>query len=206
MKQRLALLFLILLTTPVVVLGQSLGVHGTLYDIQEEDAVVYLKRRFNEWEKDGTIKQRQQEAIDRVQNTVHNPPPVAGITNATESRTHYFDPTTKLDKPLTDAKGRIIYPAGTTVNPLHYGGLSKRYVFIDAREPTQVRFALEGLKDHPTDKIVLTGGSWVTVSQKAGTQVFYDQSGYLTRRFGIKHVPAIVQQDGARLRVEERKL
>ncbi|KXS30377.1 MAG: Type-F conjugative transfer system protein TraW, partial [Candidatus Gallionella acididurans] len=34
-------------------------------------------------------------------------------------------------------------------------------------------------------------------------QVFYDQGGTLTRRFGITHVPAIVRQEGKRLRIDE---
>lgn len=200
------LIVLFLLTAPALSYGQSLGVHGTLYDIDEEDGAAYLKRRFKEWQEDGTIKRKEQEAINRVQDTIHNPKPVPGITTATETQVHYFDPTVVLSKPLTDASGRIIYPAGTTVNPLHYGGLSKRYVFIDARETKQIEFVIAGLKEHPTDKVVLTGGSWVDLSKKVGSQVFYDQSGYLTRRFGIKHVPAIVQQDGARMKIEERKL
>jgi conjugal transfer pilus assembly protein TraW len=33
--------------------------------------------------------------------------------------------------------------------------------------------------------------------------VYYDQQGLLTRRFGIAQVPALVSQEGARLRIDE---
>jgi conjugal transfer pilus assembly protein TraW len=33
--------------------------------------------------------------------------------------------------------------------------------------------------------------------------VFYDQGGTLIRRLGIRQVPAVVSQDGKRLRVDE---
>ena len=36
-----------------------------------------------------------------------------------------------------------------------------------------------------------------------GTWVYFDQGGYLVERFGIEALPAVVSQDGARLRVEE---
>jgi conjugal transfer pilus assembly protein TraW len=35
------------------------------------------------------------------------------------------------------------------------------------------------------------------------TPVYYDQQGVLTRRLGIKQVPAIVSQEGQRLRIDE---
>jgi conjugal transfer pilus assembly protein TraW len=33
--------------------------------------------------------------------------------------------------------------------------------------------------------------------------VFYDQQGLLVRRLGIRQVPALVTQDGRRLRIDE---
>lgn len=186
--------------------AQSLGIHGKVYDIQEEDAVGYIKRRIAGWQEDGTIKQKQEEAQKRVRETILHPKPIPGITTATSNNTFYWDPTFILNKHLTDAKGRIIFPAGTKINPLAYGGLSKRLVFIDARDASQVEFAIQGKKLHQNDKIICTGGSWVELAKKLNEQIFYDQSGYLTRRFGIKHVPAVVQQDGLRIKIEERAL
>lgn len=36
--------------------------------------------------------------------------------------------------------------------------------------------------------------------------IYYDQQGLLTRRLGIKQVPALVSQDGLRLRIDEMEV
>jgi conjugal transfer pilus assembly protein TraW len=38
------------------------------------------------------------------------------------------------------------------------------------------------------------------------TPVYYDQQGVLTRRLGIQQVPALVSQEGLRLRIDEMVL
>lgn len=193
----------IVLLSPLFAMGQNLGVQGSVYDIQEEDAVGYIKRRLGEMKDSGEIAALQQKAKQKVVNSMLYPEPVPGISTATKNETFYFDPTYTQEKNAYDGKGRIIVPAGKTINPLQYGGLSKHYIFIDARDSRQVDFAMRNFDIRPRDKIVLTGGSWVELSRKLKTQVYYDQSGYLTRRFGITHVPALVSQDGMRLKIEE---
>lgn len=203
MQARAILLSCALMTVPALAVGQSLGVQGTVYDIQEEDSVGYIKRRLGEMDRAGEIKALQEKAKKTVEHSLRFPAPIKGISTATENNTFYFDPTFVQQQNAVDAKGRIIVPAGRSVNPLQYGGLSKHYIFIDARDVRQIDFATSNHTKRPMDKIVLTGGSWVELSKKIGVQVFYDQSGYLTRRFGITKVPAVVSQDGLRLKIEE---
>lgn len=183
--------------------AQVIGTFGTLYDIQEEDSVAYIKRRLTEMEKDGTIKKKQQEAVARVREHLLHPPPVSGITTAKSHRVFYWDPTFTLNRPITDGHGRIIYPVGYRFNPLMYGGLSKRLLFIDQRDPRQVKLAVIDKENYPRDKIILTAGSFFDLTKQLHEQVYYDQAGYLTKRFGIKHVPALVAQDGLKLKIEE---
>lgn len=186
--------------------AQDLGVHGTVYEIEEEDVVAYIKRRLVEFDKNGEIKRRQEAARETVRNHVLHPEPIPGISTATENRVFYFDPTFTQKENAIDARGRIIVAAGTKINPLQYGGLTHKYVFIDARDEKQVNFVLQNFKQTMADKIVLTGGSWAELSKKINRQVYYDQGGYLTRRFGITKVPAIISQDGLRLKIEEKAL
>lgn len=180
-----------------------IGVYGRVYVIQEEDSVQYFKRRLTEMEKDGTIHQKQEEAKARVRESILHPKPVPGITTAQTHRVFYWDPTHVLDRPVTDGKGHVVYPVGFKINPLEYSGLSKRLVFIDGRDKSQVELVKKEKKTHPRDKIILTGGSYIELTKTLHEQVFYDQSGYLTRKFGIKHVPAVVTQEGLRLKIEE---
>lgn len=206
MRARIFFLACFLLLAPRLSAAQDLGVQGTVYDIQEEDAVAYIKRRLTDMDRAGELKALQEKAKQKVVHSMLYPEPIKGITTATKNRTFYYDPTYVQEKNVVDKKGRILIAAGTSVNPLEHGGLSKHYIFIDARDTKQVEFAVDNHTKRPADKIVLTGGSWAELSKKLKAQVYYDQSGYLTKRFSIFHVPAVVSQDGSRLRIEELAL
>jgi conjugal transfer pilus assembly protein TraW len=52
-------------------------------------------------------------------------------------------------------------------------------------------------------KPILVGGSYLDLMKSWRTPMYYDQQGLLTRRLGITRVPAIVSQDGLRLRIDE---
>ena len=54
-----------------------------------------------------------------------------------------------------------------------------------------------------TVKPILVGGSYLDLMKRWNKQVFYDQDGTLVRKFGITAVPAIVSQEGRRLRIDE---
>lgn len=183
--------------------AQVIGTYGTVYDIQEEDPVKYIKSRLAEMQKDGTIDRMQKEGVNRVRNHLLHMPPVPGITTASEHKIFFWDPTFTLQRDITDGKGHIVYPAGYRFNPLTYGGLNERLLFIDQRDQSQVDIAVRDKKTHPRDLIILTAGSFYDLSKQMHQQVYYDQFGYMTKKFGIKHVPAIVSQDGLKIKIEE---
>ena len=47
------------------------------------------------------------------------------------------------------------------------------------------------------------GGSYLDLMRRWKRPVFFDQQGQLTDKLGIRHVPALVTQDGKRLKIEE---
>lgn len=197
------LLFILSLLIAAPVMGQHLGVHGNLWEIDEEDAVAYIRRRVGELQKDGTVDKMQRSNAEKIKHAMLNPKPVAGISAATKDSVRFFDPSVVTSKPIVDSKGRVLFPAGTRVNPLMYGGLSSRLIFIDARDESQVKFALGEVKKNPRDSIILVGGSWVDVSKKLGSQAYFDQAGEMSRRFQLARVPSIISQDGLKLKIEE---
>ena len=82
--------------------------------------------------------------------------------------------------------------------------LSKRLLFFDARDRRQVARARELMARYDGKvKPILTGGSYLDLMKAWRIPIYYDQQGTLTRRFGIHQVPAIVSQEGARLRIDE---
>lgn len=197
------LFIFIALTSAAPVMAQHLGVHGSLWEIQEEDAVGYIKRRVGDLVKDGTVGKMQEEGAAKIKDAILHQKPIPGYSNVAKAQIRYFDPSVTLGKDIMDASGRVLYPAGTRVNPLMYGGLSKRIIFIDAREAAQVDFALAEVKSHPRDAIILIAGDWVEVSKRLGSQAYYDQSGAMTKRFMLNKVPSIVSQEGLRMKIEE---
>ena len=61
-------------------------------------------------------------------------------------------------------------------------------------------------RDEGKLKPILTGGSYLDLMKAWQRPVYFDQQGTLIRRFGIRQLPALVSQDGRRLRVDELAL
>ena len=81
---------------------------------------------------------------------------------------------------------------------------SKHLLFFDARDPRQVAQAKELIDLYQGRvKPILVGGSYLDLMKSWSRQVFYDQEGTLVRKLGITAVPAIVSQEGSRLRIDE---
>lgn len=184
------------------------GAHGQVWNIAEEDAIARIKRILGEMDKRGEIRALQERHRDAVMNTVQRPKPVSGIATAAANKTWYFDPTVSFAQDILDeSTGKVLWPKGKTINPFDYQTLGRRYLFIDARDERQVMWAKGQVDKHPKDATILVGGDWIAVSKKWGRHVYYDQmDGMLTRHFGIKVVPAVLSQEGKKVRIDEVKL
>jgi len=52
-------------------------------------------------------------------------------------------------------------------------------------------------------KPIVTGGSYMNLMRRWKLAVYYDQEGALAKKLGIHAVPALVFQEGKRLRIDE---
>lgn len=182
----------------------NLGTIGPTYPMAEKNLLDVIMARLRAKEASGELKRHEQEARDRAAYAVNNPRPVDGLRRAQVARTFYFDPSFTLQSNVVDATGAVLFPAGTRKNPLEVVSLSKHLLFFDARDPGQVTRARE-LIEHYQGKVkpILVGGSYLDLMKRWNKPVFYDQDGTLVRKFGIAAVPAIVSQEGQRLRIDE---
>lgn len=182
----------------------NLGTIGPTYPVAEKNLLDVIMARLRAKEASGELKRHEQEARDRAAYAVNNPRPVDGLRRALAARTFYFDPTFTLQSNVVDGTGAVLFPAGTRKNPLEVVSLSKHLLFFDARDPGQVARARE-LIEHYQGKVkpILVGGSYLDLMKRWNKPVFYDQDGTLVRKFGIAAVPAIVSQEGQRLRIDE---
>jgi len=75
---------------------------------------------------------------------------------------------------------------------------------VDGRDAKQLEFSkkITAASDRPV-KLVLIAGEPLELMRKWKMTIYFDQGGKLTKRFAITQVPAIVRQEGKRLRIDE---
>ena len=184
--------------------AQDLGVIGPVYAIAEPSLLEVIRARLQELDTSGALARLQHESQTRITREIADPAPLTGIAKSTRARSFHFDPTIEVPYPITDVDGRVLVAPGTRVNPLDTVSLSRPLLFFDARDKTQVDRAERLLDEHRGGlKLILTGGSYLALMRRLKQPVFFDQHGSLTTKLGIRHVPALVTQDGKRLRIDE---
>ena len=184
--------------------AMDLGAIGPTYEISERHLLQMIEQRLREKERSGELGRLEAEARKRGIATVKNPPPVTGLRPTDTMRTFYFDPSFTLDRNIFGPQGELLFAAGTRKNPLEVVSLSRHLLFFDARDPRQVGRARQLIALYQGRvKPILVGGSYLDLMQSWHVPVYYDQQGLLTRRLGITQVPALVSQDGLRLRIDE---
>lgn len=190
--------------TPCYAWADDLGVVGPTYEILERDLIEVMKDRFRRMEKNGDLAKLQENYKKQVVEAVEKPKPVPGISATETARTFYVDPTWILDRNVVDEQGNLLFPAGTKVNPLDYAPLTQSLLFFDQRERAQVSFAKRFIEQSKARvKPILVGGEPLKLMRQWKREVFYDQGGVLSRKFLLKQSPAIVSQEGKRLRIDE---
>jgi conjugal transfer pilus assembly protein TraW len=205
MKHFPLLLFVFLNTAKAT----DLGIHGHTFEIAEPDLLKQLEHKLQSLDKDGSLARHQESLLKRAKDAIRLPQPVAGITKATRSRTFYYDPSLIVPYDLKDHLGRIFHKAGTRFNPLTLRALSSPLIFIDGEDEAQVSWTRVSwteqthLKTNQQPKVILTSGSPFVLMEQWKLPVYFDQAGKITKKLNIKHVPAIVVQEGLRLKISE---
>ncbi len=187
--------------------AMELGVIGPTYEISEPHLLQMIERRLRDMERSGELKRLEEQARSRGIETVKHPLPLAGLHATETARTFYVDPSFTLDRNILGPQGELLFAAGTRKNPLEVVSLSRHLLFFDARDPRQVGRARQLMASYEGRvKPILVGGSYLELMKSWRIPIYYDQHGLLTRRLGIAQVPALVSQEGLRLRVDELEL
>lgn len=197
--------------------AKDFGTKGHTYQIIEQPFLRMIDERLQKVD----MKKEQEKMTTIVKDRVQNPRAVEGLSPASSRRVFYFDPTYTLEEDAVLPCGKILHKAGTKVNPLEHMDLNRRLFFIDSRETAQIKWLKKQLvtnkemsnmldqKEPIEDRIILVAGSVFKLKEELGNEyenkVYFDQNGELTTKFGIKASPAIAQQEGLRLKIEEVK-
>jgi conjugal transfer pilus assembly protein TraW len=187
--------------------AEDLGTIGPTYEITERDLIEVIKNKLSRMERTGELAKLHDDYKRRVIAGIEQPRSVPGIKPTETARTFYIDPTFTLDRNIQDEHGRIIYPAGTKVNPFDYDRMTKVLLFFDGSSKEQVEFAKRFMAESKlVVKPILVAGEPLKLMREWKREVFYDQGGALTRRFSITQAPAVVRQEGKRIRVDEIRM
>lgn len=198
------ILYATLLPTGAWAATGHLGVIGPVYPIAEEDFLKYIERKLKEAKRTGKLDALGKTMRDRTRQWLETLPAVDGIRTTTEPRSFLFDPSITLPQDIRTPEGRVLAAAGTRINPLDTVSMTKRLLFFDGRDPRQRRLASQLIAEHGVRlKPVLVAGDFMPLSRAWQTPVYYDQGGLLTTRFGVTQVPALIYQEGGRLRIDE---
>lgn len=188
------------------VMAKDFGVHGVIYSIEEQDPIALIQKKLKVMDDNGELARRNLELQKKARTSVERPKPVEGIIKATEDRIFYYDPTYVVKKDLYDHQGRIFAKKGSRINPLETVSLSTNLLFFDGDDAAQLDWVKEQLtksREAKLLRLILVKGAPLTLSEELKVSVYFDQGGILTKKIGIKHVPAVVSQETLRLRIEE---
>ena len=182
--------------------AKDYGQLGATTPVIEPDLLAAIEARLLAVQGSGEMDAMNRALAARTAAKVKRPPPVEGLSVATTMRSWTYDPTITVGSDIFDHQGHLIIPVGRKINPLDTVGLRQSLVFLDADDAPELRWAVA--KTTPLNaKLILTKGSPFDVMKVEQRRVFFDQGGKLTAKFGIRHVPAVVEQAGRVLKVTE---
>lgn len=185
--------------------ARDYGQQGAVWPIVEPDLLAQIRARLTHLEKTGETARLNEELKRRTIARVNRPEPVSGVGSASATRSWRFDPTITVERNIADDKGRVIMAAGTRVNPLDTVPLRVPLVFLDGDDPAQLAWAARSFG--PTRaKLILVRGAPLELMKARQRRFYFDQGGSLVKHFGIRAVPATVEQQGRVLVVTEQAI
>lgn len=182
--------------------AREFGTFGQTFPVIEPDLLATIEAKLRHLEKTGAIAEANADFARRAERSIRRPKPVAGIALATEARSWIFDPAITVEQDIRDHKGNLIAARGARVNPLDFVTVHQDLVFVNGDDRAQMEWASRRYSDAKA-KIILVAGSPIDAMTARKRRYYFDQEGRLTERFGIRHVPAVVTQDGKAMRVSE---
>jgi len=183
--------------------GTDLGVIGQTYEIAEPSMLESIHAKLEAAKENGELAKIEKDMKARFIAYANRPRGVSLPRTKTQT-VRYFDPTVRLAQSIKDHEGNVLWPAGTSVNPLDYVAMSQQWIFFNADDPDQAAWARTYMERYPEQVLlILTQGPVLKLMETWGVRLYFDQGGKLVERFGIETLPSVISQDGKRLRIDE---
>lgn len=190
-----------LLCFPLSVFAKDLGVWGDVYPVAEQSVLSLIQQRLGDMQASGELVEKQQQFKARVIENTLRPTPVRGLSTDKQSHTHWIDPSVNVSQDLTDGQGHVFARKGQRINPLDTVTMASTLYFLDGDDKRQVAWMQTQTPPTVNYKVILVNGNIKTATQALNTRIYFDQNGILTQKLRLKYIPAVVTQDGKRLKV-----
>lgn len=189
------LIAIILIVSASPCFAADLGVQGAVYPIVEPDMRSRMMRDAAkvDWTK---LEKERNKSTDSYFSRIA---PYA-LPYAVKTQTQWIEPSLELaadlktlvKKPDGSVEWQVLYPKGTRVNPLEKLRPAERMLFFDGRDPEQVAFVKEAIRQEPRlITPVLTAGDPAELGKLWSRPVFYANQ-TLIAKFQIQSTPALV--------------
>lgn len=199
MKQKMMLSLLFLMTTQTF--SQSIGVVGEVFPIAEMSFLTFIEQRLTVLSENGELGATNEQWKKTVENHANRPTPL-WLPRANVTRAHYYKPEIKVDFDIRDSEGRVIYPKGTEVNALHQiPSYSPCWLFINADEKAELKWAFKTMHACSNPKIILTGGAIHEAEVFFKNAIYFDQGARITKTLMITGTPVQVSREGDVLKI-----
>ena len=160
------------------VFAEDLGSYGPSFEIHEQDLTAWIQKRLQGMQADGRLETAQQAITQKIITSLKNPQENTALIRTITPRTFTVDLSLTLSADIRDHRNRLIHAAGTRINPAEHRTLSRALLFIDARDPAQMAWAL---KQPEPRKIILVAGAPFERIVRHGLRGYYDQGGRLAK-------------------------
>lgn len=201
--KRFFVLAVLLVTSNAHATVYDLGVVGQTYEISEPDMLQSFYSKLRKAEAEGKMAEVEAEMKQRFIDHANRPKGVV-LPRAETHRVRYYDPSTVLSQDIVDHEGNVLWPAGTKVNPLEYIAMAQQWLFFNGDDPEQAVWAQDYLQRYPNlVRPILIQGAVLELAKAWDTRLYFDQHGTYVEKFGIKAVPALISQEGKKLRIDE---
>lgn len=147
-------IFVFLLALSLNAQGRDFGTVGHTFKIIEEDLLASIQAKLKTLEETGSLTSHQASVQEKMLASVQRPEAVEGLSKTKNPKTFSYDPSIWVPYDLKDHKNTVFAKAGTFVNPLETHSFSKKWVFIDGDDTSQLQWAL---KQEPCKMILVKG-------------------------------------------------
>jgi conjugal transfer pilus assembly protein TraW len=194
---------LILLIMCESIFAKSLGLVGAVFPVAEKSFLTLIEERLHILESNGTFEELNRRWIQTVAEHA-NRPPALGLRRALQTKNHHYFPEITLSEDILDNKGNVLYHKGTHVNALtHLSWYQPCWLFFNAEDEAQLRWAEQQKKLCSNPKFILTGGEIRSTEIRLQEPIYFDQAGRITLKLKISSVPARVTRGKDHLRIVE---